>query len=262
MFKARVLGFWALVVCFALPGMAMAAPDEITVFTDDFEKPGEVGYELHVNYARRARNTPDYPGEQVPHHVLRVMPEIVWGLAERWNLGLHFPMSYDHAARSTTFDGVKLRLHYLKVNETDKDSSIFYGANYEIAYYNQRISESRYLGEIRGILGTKQGDWKFTINPILNGALSRNAGGRSVDLDVFGQVMREVNEDLAFGIEHYSSLGRVVNPTYGSQSDQITYLVTEFKTRNHFEFHLGVGHGWTSGSSDKLVYKALISLPF
>jgi hypothetical protein len=33
-----------------------AAPDEIVVFTDEFEKKGAVGYELHLNYAARAQN--------------------------------------------------------------------------------------------------------------------------------------------------------------------------------------------------------------
>jgi hypothetical protein len=38
--------------------------------------------------------------------------------------------------------------------------------------------------------------------------------------------------------------------------------VTEFKTRNHFDLHLGVGHGWTAGTDDKLVFKALVGIPF
>ena len=32
-----------------MPATGLAAPDEIVVFTDDFEKKGEVGYELHLN---------------------------------------------------------------------------------------------------------------------------------------------------------------------------------------------------------------------
>jgi len=244
-----------------VPVSASAAPDEIVVFTDEFEKPGEVGYELHLNYARRSRSTPNYAGEQPPHHVVRLMPEIVWGLSEKWNLGLHFPLSIDRDNKLTA-DGVKVRMHYLDVNEYSPGSTFFYGANFEIAYYDERITESKYNGEIRGILGTRQGDWRFTVNPILTQALSKNPGGRHVDFEIFGQVLRELPGDIAVGIEHYSSIGPVRNTTWGTQSEQITYLVTEFKTRNHFDLHLGVGHGWTTGTDDKLVFKALVGIPF
>jgi hypothetical protein len=246
---------------FVAPATALAAPDEIVIFNDEFEKKGEVGYELHLNYAARARKTPDYPGEQPPHRVFRVMPEVVWGLSDTWNFGVHVPMSYDFKNRSTTVDGLKLRLHNLTFIEHSPDSTTYYGANYEIAIYSKRITESRYNGELRGILGHKRGDWKFTINPILNQALSRNPNGRPVELEVFGQVMREFGDDFAVGVEHYSSFGRLSRPTFGSQAEQISYLVMDIKTKKHYEIHLGVGHGWTA-PTDKRVYKALIGFPF
>ena len=62
-----------------------AAPDEIVVFAGELEKKNDVGYTLHMNYAARARKTPDYPGEQAPHRVFRVMPEVVWGFADKWS---------------------------------------------------------------------------------------------------------------------------------------------------------------------------------
>jgi hypothetical protein len=241
--------------------LAHAAPDEVVVFTDELEKKGEVGYALHLNYAARARKTPDYPGEQPPYRVFRFMPEVAWGFADKWNLGVHVPLSYNVNTRSTTLDGLKVRLHYLNVIEHSPDSATFYGANYEIAIYNKRITESRYNGEIRGIFGRRQGDWKYTINPILNQRLSHNPGGRPIELEVFGQVLRSFGEDFAVGVEHYSSFGRLSNPTFGSQSGQTSYLVMDFKTKNHFDIHLGIGHGWTD-AVDKRVFKALIGIPF
>ena len=246
---------------FHLPA-AMAAPDEIVVFTDEFEKPGEIGYELHVNYASRARRAPEFSGEQVPHRVLRVMPEVVWGLSGKWNLGLHFPLSYSRNTDTLTLDGGKIRLHYLDVNAYAPERSVFYGVNYEITYYNKRITESRYNGEIRGIIGTRQEAWRFSLNPILNRALSDNPEGKHWELEVFGQVMREFGHSFAAGIEHYASLGRVRDASFGADSGQITYLVTEFKTKNHFDIHLGIGHGWTRGTADKTVFKSLIGIPF
>jgi hypothetical protein len=216
---------------------------------------------LHLNYTARARRTPDYPGGQPPYRILRVMPEVVWGLAEKWNMGVHVPFSYNVNTRTGTLDGIKVRLHYLNQIEQSPDSALFYGANYEIAIYSKRITESRYNGEIRGILGVRRGDWKFTVNPIVNQALRTNPNGRAVEFEVFGQAMRSFGEDFAVGVEHYASLGRLSNPSFGSQSEQISYLVTDIKTKKHFDIHLGVGHGWNN-ATDTLVFKALIGLPF
>lgn len=259
-----ILRKWALAltVCMGAPvAVSHAAHDEIVVFTDEFEKRGEVGYELHLNYTTRARRTPDYPGEQPPDRILRVMPEVMWGFAEKWNLGVHVPFSYNVNTRSSTLDGLKVRVHYLDVKAYGKDSALFYGANFEIAVYNKRITESRYNGEIRGILGTRQGDWKFTLNPIFNQALSRNPNGRAVEFELFGQALRDFGEHVAVGVEHFASPGRISKPAFDSQSGQISYLVMDIKTKGHWEIHLGVGHGWTS-ATDKRVFKALIGLPF
>ncbi len=240
---------------------AISAPDEILVFTDGFVKKGEVGYELHLGYAAKARRTPDYPSEQAPYRVFRLMPEIVWGLSEKWNFGLHIPMSHDRNTGSNTLDGVKARLHYLNVNDNGTGRAFFYGVNYELVYYNKRISESKLNAEIRGIVGLRNGNWRFTANPILSRPLSDNPGGKPIDFELFGQVMRSLGDDLSFGVEHYSGFGRLSKPTFGSEAGQITYLVAEFKTKSRFDIHVGIGHGWTN-PSDKRVFKALIGLPF
>ena len=245
----------------AYPVIAHAAPDEIVVFTDELEKKGDLGYVLHLNYAARARKTPDYPGEQPPHRVFRFMPEVAWGFADQWNLGVHVPFSYNVNTRATTLDGLKVRLHYLYVIEHSAENATFYGANYEVAVYDKRITEARYNGEVRGILGRRQGDWKLTINPILNQRLSNNPVGRPVELEVFSQVLRSFGEHVGVGAEHYSSFGRLSHFTFGSQSGQTSYVVTDFQTKKHFDIHLGIGHGWTS-PVDKRVFKALIGLPF
>lgn len=240
---------------------AQAAPEEIVVFTDQFEKPGEIGYELHVNYANRSRSAPDYEGEQAPNRILRVMPEFVWGLWEKWNLGLHFPGSRNANTGTVTVDGVKLRLHYLDTKDA-AGGSVFYGANYELSAYKRRLSESSLVAEVRGILGLRSGDWMFAINPILNRPLNPAPGVDSrLNLDVFGKIMKSFGKNIAVGLEHYSELGRLGNLQTGSRSGQTTYAILEVMTNSHFDLHFGIGHGWTD-SVDKRVYKMLIGFPF
>lgn len=241
-------------------GPLQAAPEEIVVFADEFEKPGHVGYELHVNYTRLSRKTPDYPGEQAPDRVLRVMPEVVWGLSDNWNLGLHLPMSRNTAAGTYSIDGFKARLQYLKSTPTAA-GSVFYGANYELNYLTTRLSQSRLVLEARGILGMRHNEWLFALNPILNRPLNYVPGvDNRVNLDIFGKVMRSFGRDLAVGFEHYSEFGEIRRPEFGPDAGQTTYAIVEFATRSHFDVHIGVGHGWTN-PVDKRVYKAMIGLP-
>lgn len=239
-----------------------AAPEEIVVFTDEFEKPGEVGYELHFNYASRARRTSDYTGEQPPYHVFRFMPEVVWGLSQHWNLGLHVPMSRNMTTGTASVDGIKLRLQYLDVKPLSKESHYYYGVNFEISSNDKRISEVGTTGEVRGIVGWRNPDWLVAVNPILNKPLNKVEGVDSAwGFDLFSKVMRNINKDLAFGIEHYSELGRAQRVRFGPESSQTTYLVSEFTLKSGMEVHVGVGHGWTN-PVDKRVVKVLLGLPF
>ena len=51
---------------------AHAITDEIQVYTDDINKPGDFGLELHVNTTPKGRKTPDYAGDSPPNHGLRL----------------------------------------------------------------------------------------------------------------------------------------------------------------------------------------------
>ena len=239
---------------------ARASPEEIVIFADEGEKPGEFGYEEHLNYAAKARQDRNYPGETPPQGVFRFMPEVSYGLSETWNLGVHLPMSYRSGAM--TVDGFKVRFTNLNIRETDW-GSWFYGVNYELSYFDKRLSESRVVGEVLGILGMRRGDWLFVVNPELGRALSSNTPelDKRLDLDINFKVMKAGRSHLAFGIEHYAEVGKASHPQFGGTSTQITYAIVEFKTKSDFDFNIGIGHGWTE-PADKLVYKMMVGIPF
>jgi hypothetical protein len=240
--------------------LAHASPEEIVIFDDKLEKPGEFGYEVHFNYASRARGESDYPGETAPKGVLRFMPELSYGISDTWGLGLHVPMS--HKAGETTVDGFKARLTNVNNRETSW-GSWFYGANYELSYFDKRLSESRVVAEVLGILGMRRGDWMFVINPTIGRTLSSNTPDvdKRLDLDINFKAMKSINKHLAVGIEHYSEVGKLDRAQFGGESGQITYAIVEFKTKSDLEFHIGIGHGWTD-ATDKRVFKMIVGLPF
>src|SRR5438309_8658327 len=79
-----------------IPSIAGAElSDEIQVYTDDINAPGEFGLELHVNTTPKGRSTPDYPGEVTPQHGWRFTPEFSYGIAKDWEAGLYLPVSRD-----------------------------------------------------------------------------------------------------------------------------------------------------------------------
>jgi hypothetical protein len=158
----RALLAAALALPQAFPA-ARAAPHEINVFTDEMEQPGEIGLEMHVNYAR-GRDTPDYPGELPPDKVWRIMPEFVFGLPKDWEIGLHLPGQRDSGG---TFhvDGLRVRLKHLWPKTESSD--LFAGVNFEWGYDRPHLSEDRHGLELRGILGWRNEDWLVAVNPIL-----------------------------------------------------------------------------------------------
>ncbi|HZD19436.1 MAG TPA: hypothetical protein VE325_02090, partial [Burkholderiales bacterium] len=107
-----------LVLFLAAPAAWCALPDEIQVYTDDLEAPGERGIELHVNTTPSGRVTPDYPGEVVPHHGLRITPEISWGLARNWDGGVYLPFVRS-AEGADFFAGPRFRLKWLPVKSAE-----------------------------------------------------------------------------------------------------------------------------------------------
>ena len=85
--NCRALCLLTVWCCVIAPGTATAAlSDEIQVYTDDINAPGEYGLELHVNTTPSGRTTPDYPGEAVPNHGLRITPEFSYGITKTWEV--------------------------------------------------------------------------------------------------------------------------------------------------------------------------------
>lgn len=239
---------------------AHAAPEEIVVFDDEFEAPGEVGTELHVNYVNRSRRQPDYPGEQAPNRVLRLMPEVAIGLSEHWNLGIHVPLSYDRNQSSSHIDGLKVRLTNLHVHPLAAERSWFWGVNYELSWLSRRLSDTGLVAELRGIVGWRSPDWLIAVNPILNHPASRSHDPDPLSLDLFSKVMRTWHTGWALGVEHYAELGAARRPTFGTGSAQTSYVVGDIEGPAGWGIHLGVGRGWRGGD-DRVVFKAMIGIP-
>ena len=127
-----------------------ALADEIQVYTDDIDQPGEFGLELHVNTTPRGLRTPDFPGEVTPARGIRLTPELSWGLTrtlEAASTCLTCATRREHTsrARSCASSGCPCSRR--------SGTGWFGGLNAEYAWIAPELEQSTRALELRPIIG-------------------------------------------------------------------------------------------------------------
>jgi len=242
-----------------LPLNAHAISDEIQVYTDDINKPGEFGLELHVNTTPRGRKTPDYPGDSPPHHGLRFTPEFSYGLSKDWEAGLYIP-TVRNGDGNFSVSGAKLRLKWLPLRGDEETGGWYAGANLELSSVNKRYSESRYSSELRIMTGYRAKEWHLAVNPIFGWDLSKGyrSGGPSFDLAT--KAVHDITEGIALGLEYYSGMGKLNHTLPSSLQENTLFFVMDYD-RKPWAFNIGIGKG-LNGATDKWTVKTIIEIPF
>jgi hypothetical protein len=257
--RASIAAAFMTSIALLFPSFAYGITDEIQVYTDDINKPGEFGLELHVNTTPSGRSTPAYPGESPPYHGVRLTPEFSYGLNQDFEAGLYLPTVYDADGRYSLV-GVKFRLKWMPVKPGDGESGWYFGENFELSDTNKTFSESRYASEVRTIAGYRGDRWLVGVNPILDWDLSAGYRNGGPDLILAWKANHEVASGIALGFEYYNSAGKLNHPLPHDFQDQTLYLVTDFD-RKPWVFNFGIGKGLTS-AADKWTIKAIFEIPF
>ncbi len=258
----RVAPALALALSFGaglLPGAARAISDEIQVYTDDINKPGEFGLELHVNTTPRGRKTPDYPGDSPPHHGLRFTPEFSYGINKDWEAGLYLPTVLESNGNFSAA-GVKLRLKWMPLKGDEETGGWYAGANLELSSVNKKYSESRLSSELRIMTGYRAREWHLAFNPIFGYDLSRGYRNGGPGFEYAAKAVHDVVDGIAMGVEYYSGLGKLNKTLPTAQQENTLYLVMDYD-RKPFAFNFGVGKG-LNGATDKWTVKTIIEVPF
>jgi hypothetical protein len=244
--------FLAALAAVLPPAVARAAlPDEIQVYTDDVEAPGEFALELHVNTTPRGRSTPDYPGEVAPHRGWRVTPEFSLGLARNWDAGLYLP-TVRSAEGTQYFAGPKFRLKWLPLRPAEGSTGSFAGINGEVAFVEPRFEQARRTVELRPILGHRGEDWLFAFNPIVGADLAGAQKG-VLTFAPAAKASRRAFGETALGVEYYADLGRLSHFAPRAEQSHTLYFVADTPKIN-----FGIGRG-LSGAADRWTVKAILS---
>ena len=250
-------GFVVLALC---AGAAQAVlPDEIQVYTDDVNAPGEKSLELHLNTTPKGRRTPDFPGEVLPHHGLRVTPELSLGLAPGVDAGLYLPYARDAGGR-VLFGGPKLRLKWLPLRPAEAVGGWFAGANWEYSWLNRGFEPETRRLELRPIVGWRDAHWLVAANPVLDWALNGPERAGRPEFAPSLKVARSVGGGVALGFEYYAGLGPFGRPVARAEQSRTLFLALEWD-RPPVPIHLGIGRG-LSDATDRWTVKAILEFSF
>ena len=240
----------------ALAGPALAADEEIQVYMDELDRPGQVGLDLHNNFVISGDAGAGYPGEMASLHRYRLTPEWSYGLSKEIELGLYLPLTTVDSRGHFAADGVKGRIKFIAPRAQSQTS--FWGVNLEIGRVSHGLDLNPWNGELKGIVGGRFGRWTIASNLNLDFKVAGPAPApASLDFDT--KLSYALSKGFAVGVESYNGLGTFRRFGRFGQADQMLYGVIDAGLRK-WDLNLGLGHGYGS-SVDGWVLKAIIGVP-
>jgi hypothetical protein len=234
---------------------AAHAVDEIQVYTGEINEVGQFSVQQHLNYTIKGLTEPQYPGALISNHALNGTPEFAYGVTPWLELGLYIPFAVNEQGQFLS-NNFKLRTEFATPDAAKKD--FFYGLNFEYDFPSWPFVPGHFAMEVRPIIGWRNPQWEFIINPIIDFAWGGQLGG--VDFAPAARLARNLGSDRFIGLEYYSGLGTPGNwQSFQQQSHQL-FAVTDFKI-GEVDVDFGIGYGLTPGS-DRWVAKTIISYAF
>jgi len=237
------------------PQTTHAAPEEIQVYMDEINRPGEIGLDVHVNHVLAGDGTPDYPGAESSLHRLRVTPEFSLGLTKTLELGAYLPLATVARDGRLRVDGFKLRLKYLAPH---REAGFYWGANLELGKVSHRLDLNPYNGELKLIGGWRKGRWIVGVNGNFDFVVS-GPQHDPVSAELATKLAYKVTPDLALGVESYNGAGALRSIGHFGSSEQTTFAVADTHI-GRFEINAGLGKGYGT-NTDATILKFTIGVP-
>ena len=148
---------------------------------------------------------PEFPGGLISNHSLQGTPELAYGITDWWEAGFYAPFAVTDSGQFLS-DGGKIRSLFVVPDAAKRD--FFYGVNFELSYEMPSFAPTRYALEIRPIIGVRNEEWEFIVNPIVDSSFG--AAGEA-DFAPELRLARNLGQDRFIGIEYYADLGQIGN---------------------------------------------------
>lgn len=256
---SRLLLALALIGPLLLQPVHAALQDELQVYDDGINEPGDFGVELHVNTTPRGLATPSYPGESMSLHGWRFTPEFSWGWTRTVELGLYVPIVMD-ADRKVDLAGLKARIKWLPVQPDPTRGGMFAGFNFELARVKPEYDLARYATESKLMLGHRSPRGLLSFNLNMGKELE---GPNQRDRPEFRYALKATRQlrasDWSGGLEYYQDLGAIGHPLPRDEQERRIYAIAEWD-HAPWSLHFGVGRGLTPVTDD-LTLKFIAEIP-
>jgi hypothetical protein len=247
------LGAFAAVLFSLALTRPACATDEIQVYNAGIAAVGQLTIQQHLNYVALGLKDPPFPGGLVSNHSLNGTPEFAYGLTDWWEVGLYLPFAVEN--QQFLSDAFKVRTLFVSPNAENRD--FFYGINFEFSNTTPKFAQTRFALEIRPILGVRNKDWEFIVNPILDAGFGKLG---ELDFAPAARVARKLGPDTYLGLEYYADFGQIGSLPRLADQQHTLFLVTDFKV-GVMDVDFGVGYGLTA-SSDRWVVKTILGYAF
>ncbi len=235
---------------------ARASPEEVQVYMDEMNRPGDVGLDVHLNYAVRGQDRADYPGQQLSDRRLRITPEFSYGLTPNIELGLYLPLAALDRDGRLSADGAKVRVKFIAPKASGQDW--FWGANLEVGRVDRRLDLNPWNAELKGIWGIRKGPWTVAVNGNIDWVVS-GPGPKPTTFEADAKLSYQLRQGLGIGVESYNELGGGRDFGRLSAGDQRLFLVID-KALGRWNLNLGAGYGY-GRPQDDWILKAIIGVP-
>lgn len=235
----------------------MAAPEEIQVYLDEFAEQGKFGLDFHSNYVLTAQ-----PGS-VTRRMLRVTPELSYGINDHWEAGFYWLTSAGPAqsAGNPVTDGVKVRVKW-RPRAMTPDSPWYGAINFEVGQLSRRFYSDTTAGEVKFIGLYKKDAWTLAANLNVDRALRRQpmfGTNSELDTKIAYRLPLSGAAEVQLGVENYAFLGTLRQQLDSPARSNSTFLVTDFVYRR-WDYNMGVGKA-TGAGRDRWLFKAIVGMP-
>jgi hypothetical protein len=237
----------------AVLGQPAKATDEIQVYNAGIAAVGQFTIQQHLNYTAVGLKDPPFPGGLVSNHTINGTPEFAYGVTDWWEVGLYLPF----AIQDQQFLSNSFKLRTLFVSPYADRNNFFYGVNFEFSNTTPKFAQTRFAMEIRPIIGVRNADYEFIVNPIVDVGFGKFG---EADFAPAARLARRLDRDLFVGLEYYSDFGKIGDFPKLADQQHTLFAVTDFKL-GVLDVDFGVGFGLTP-ASDRLVIKTILGYAF
>ncbi len=238
---------WASISAMALLCTGVeAAPFEVKIHDELIAPHLETTFEAEVKLYRPP------VGSTLPSNVVQSRFEVAYGLSQGSEVS--FNLFTSHFDEKTQVNGGKVA--HIYIPEHDESGWFHYGVKNEVNSVNGLNEPHAVFYELTPIVGFHVDRWRLTLNPSLDFYFN---GNRKTVFAPAGKLTYAVTEHHSVGVEYYSEMGPLHQPTPFAQRPDAAYLVWDTSTPQS-NYSIGVGKG-VNAVGDKWILKLIGSVP-